>query len=199
MLFHLLHVKFINILKFLIFVIDFFVILANGESNGGQNHRLQLQRSQSLQPAHISAPSTSTCTSNSSIQYHQLNQQKQNFQLNKYYTTQQRTNNSQTRISRTHSFPATVTITSNQQQNSTLTFPIQIPDNIDDDDPNQLESPAVKIDYSNFTLPATSPSIKIDLSNFSQLTKTTTPTPASTSSTSSTTATTNLDEDYDDV
>jgi hypothetical protein len=176
------------------------VILANGDTNGGQNHRLQLQRSQSLQPAHISTPSTSTSTSNSSsIQYHQLNQQKQNFQLNKYYTTQQRTNNnSQTRISRTHSFPATVTITSDQQQNSTLTFPIQIPDNIDDDDPNQLESPAVKIDYSNFTLPATSPSIKIDLSNFSQLTKTTTTTPASTS-TSSSTATTNLDEDYDDV
>lgn len=105
-------------------------------------------------------------------------------------------------MARNLSHPATATITSEQQQQQQsqktipLNFPIQISYSIDDDlSSNQLESPAVKIDYSNFTLPATSPSIKIDLSNFNQQTKPSTTTP--TTSTATPTATANLDEDYD--
>lgn len=178
----------------------------NGDTNG-QSHRLAaLQRSQSHQPAtNSSAPSTST-----SCHYLQLNQQK--FYLNNYTNQQQpKPNSSQhhpARISRNNSLPASATITSEQQQHQEcpkpipLNFPIQISYSIDGESSSssgvdhQLESPAVKIDYSNFTLPATSPSIKIDLSNFTQPARTASAAPASSNAPPSATAN-NLDEDYD--
>jgi len=169
-------------------------VLGNGalELNGQSR---ALQRSQSLQiPSAAVAGSTQL-----SSPYHQLRQQK--FYLNNY-TNHQNTSspkpNSEVRgpppakIARLNSSPASATITSEQQIQpkpvpAPLNFPFQISYNIDGSSGtgSAIESPAVKIDYSKFTLPATSPSIKIDLSNFSQqVTK-----PTSSSS--------GLDEDYD--
>lgn len=169
------------------------ILATNGmlEPNGSSR---ALNRSQSLQPS--TAAATIAAPSNSS-QYHQL--QKQKFYLNNY-TNHQNTTISLTpnneprvppiRLSRLHSSPATATITSEQQKHlplkqlpAPLSFPVQISYNIDGSS-SSIESPAVKIDYSKFTLPATSPSIKIDLSSFSQQ--------ASKQATSS-----SLDEDYD--
>lgn len=159
------------------------------EPNGSSR---MLQRSISLQPSTAAA---SSAASNQS-QYHQLHQQK--FFLNNY-TNHQNTSqkpNSENRgppakMARLNSSPASATITSEQhhqlqQKPAPLTFPIQISYNIDGSSgaSSAIESPAVKIDYSKFTLPATSPSIKIDLSNFNQ--QVTKPTASST-----------LDEDYD--
>lgn len=154
-----------------------------------------LQRSQSHQPtstAAIAAPSTTVQS-----QYHQLQQQK--FYLNNY-TNHQNTSSHKPnsdllaphpKVSRLNSTPASATITSEQQQlpkhlPAPLNFPIQISYNIDGSSGagSAIESPAVKIDYSKFTLPATSPSIKIDLSNFNQ--QVTKPTGSA-----------GLDEDYD--
>lgn len=155
------------------------------EANG--LHRT-LQRSQSLQPSTIAVANQS--------QYHQLQQQK--FYLNNYTNHLNKPNNEcrapPAKISRLNSSPASATITSEQhklqqkQLPAPLSFPIQISYNIDGSTSgagSAIESPAVKIDYSKFNLPATSPSIKIDLSNFSQqVTK-----PATSSA--------GLDEDYD--
>lgn len=154
-----------------------------------------LQRSQSLQPSTAAASG-----SNSSQQYHQLQQQK--FYLNNYTNHHNSSSSSSSinhkpnthaphaKIARINSSPASATITSEQQQlqqkqlPAPLNFPIQISYNIDGAG-SAMESPAVKIDYSKFTLPATSPSIKIDLSSFNQqMTK-----PTSSSA--------GLDEDYD--
>lgn len=163
------------------------------EPNG--SHRA-LQRSQSLQPSTATAPA-----SYPSQQYHQLQQQK--FYLNNYTNHQNSSSSSHkpnthaphAKIARINSSPAlpstkpTATITSEQHQlqqkqlPAPLNFPIQISYNIDGAG-SAMESPAVKIDYSKFTLPATSPSIKIDLSNFNQqMTKQT--------------SSSGLDEDYD--
>lgn len=162
------------------------------EPNGSSR---ALNRSQSLQPS-TAAAAASAAQSNSS-QYHQL--QKQKFYLNNYTnhqnTSSLKPNNEPRvppiRLSRLHSSPATATITSEQQQHlplkqlpAPLSFPVQISYNIDGSSGSAIESPAVKIDYSKFTLPATSPSIKIDLSSFSQ--QVTKPTASS-----------SLDEDYD--
>lgn len=89
---------------------------------------------------------------------------------------------------RLNSSPATATITSEQQKQipAPLSFPIQI-SYAGGSSGTAIESPAVKIDYSKFTLPATSPSIKIDLSSFSQ--QVSKPTASSSSG--------GLDEDYD--
>lgn len=172
-------------------------VLGNGavEANGSGR---ALQRSQSHQPtssttaaAAIAAPSTTVQS-----QYHQLQQQK--FYLNNY-TNHQNTSSHKPnsdllaphpKVSRLNSTPS-ATITSEQQQlpkhlPAPLNFPIQISYNIDGSSGagSAIESPAVKIDYSKFTLPATSPSIKIDLSNFNQ--QVTKPTGSA-----------GLDEDYD--
>lgn len=124
-----------------------------------------------------SAPSSSSSSASSTnpSQYHQLQQQK--FYLNNYtnhqnVTSQKPNSEPRAKIPRIHSSPATATITSEQLQQkqlpAPLNFPIQISYNIDGSSSSAIESPAVKIDYSKFTLPATSPSIKIDLSSFSQ-------------------------------
>ena len=165
--------------------------------NGGNGLNRPLQRSQSLQ---LPAAATSTVTSQPN-QYHQLQQQK--FYLNNYTNHQsissQKPNNdlralpTKSKMTRLNSSPASATITSEQhlqqkQLPAPLNFPIQISYNIDGSTStvgNAIESPAVKIDYSKFTLPATSPSIKIDLSNFNQQVSK----PATSSS--------GLDEDYD--
>lgn len=159
------------------------------EPNG--SHRA-LQRSQSLQPSTAAASA-----SYPSQQYHQLQQQK--FYLNNYTNHQNssisshkpNTHAPHAKIARINSSPApTATITSEQHQlqqkqlPAPLNFPIQISYNIDGAG-SAMESPAVKIDYSKFTLPATSPSIKIDLSNFNQ------------QMAKPTTKTSGLDEDYD--
>lgn len=148
-----------------------------------------LQRSISLQPSTAAA---SSAASNQS-QYHQLHQQK--FFLNNYtnhQNTSYKPNSPPAKMARLNSSPASATITSQEhhqlqqkQLPAPLTFPIQI-SYIDGPSgaSSAIESPAVKIDYSRFTLPATSPSIKIDLSNFNQ--QVTKPTASST-----------LDEDYD--
>lgn len=157
------------------------------EPNG--SHRA-LQRSQSLQPSTAAASA-----SYPSQQYHQLQQQK--FYLNNYTNHQNssshkpNTHAPHAKIARINSSPAvgpSATITSEQHQlqqkqlPAPLNFPIQISYNIDGAG-SAMESPAVKIDYSKFTLPATSPSIKIDLSNFNQQMTKSTPS--------------GLDEDYD--
>lgn len=163
------------------------LVLGNGSFPPPNGQHRALQRSQSHQPstAAVAAPSVSN-HSVASNQYHQLQQQK--FYLNNY-TNHQNTShkpNSEPRappakIARLNSSPATATITSEQQKQlpAPLNFPIQISFAGD----GAIDSPAVKIDYSKFTLPATSPSIKIDLSNFNQ--SVTKPTSSS------------LDEDYD--
>lgn len=80
------------------------------------------------------------------------------------------------KIFRINSSPATATITSaehrqqQQQQKQSLApleFPIKISYNMDGSSTSGVNSPSVKIDYCNLTMPATSPSIKIDLSHFS--------------------------------
>ena len=161
--------------------------LANGSEPNG--HRA-LQRSQSLQPSTIiavAAPSPQPLEQHS--QYHQLQQQK--FYLNNYTNHHKPNSALPPKISRINSSPASATITSDQQkpQPAPLSFPIQISYNIDGSSTStaSIESPAVKIDYSKFTLPATSPSIKIDLSSFNQQ--------ATKPSTSSSGL---IDEDYDD-
>lgn len=156
--------------------------------NGGNGLNRPLQRSQSLQPATVAVAQPNP--------YHQLQQQK--FYLNNYTNHQSITtptpNNEHraphAKITRINSSPASATITSEQhlqqkQLPAPLNFPIQISYNIDGTSSN-IESPAVKIDYSKFTLPATSPSIKIDLSSFSQ--QVSKPTASASSG---------LDEDYD--
>lgn len=177
------HVIFPGISK-LFFKIIFFA--ANGtEANG---HR-EFKRSQSLQPSTVAAVSTQPSEQHSQYQYHQLQQQK--FYLNNYTNHHKPNSAPPAKISRLNSSPASATITSEQQQKSQpapLNFPIQISYNIDESSAsNSIESPAVKIDYSKFTLPATSPSIKIDLSSFNQ--QATKP---------STSASGLIDEDYDD-
>lgn len=131
-------------------------------------------------------------------QYHQLQQQK--FYLSNYTNHQNinshKPNNDHrappAKVSRINSSPASATITSEQhlqqkQLPAPLNFPIQISYNIDGSSGvgSAIESPAVKIDYSKFTLPATSPSIKIDLSSFNQQVSKPTTSPSG------------LDEDYD--
>jgi hypothetical protein len=158
------------------------------EPNG---HR-PLQRSQSLQPSlTVSAAAVaSTQQQQQHSQYHQLQQQK--FYLNNYTNHHKPNSAPHANISRINSSPASATITSEQhhqqkQLPAPLNFPIQISYNIDGSSSGVIESPAVKIDYSQFTLPATSPSIKIDLSNFNQ------------QATKPSTSTSGLiDEDYDD-
>jgi hypothetical protein len=170
-----------------------FFVLVNGvlEPNGQLSRALQ--RSQSLQPPVALAVASSSSSSQS--QYHQLKQQK--FYLNNYTnhqnTSSHKPNNEgpRAKVSRLNSSPASATITSEQQLQqkqlpAPLTFPIQISYNIDSSSGSSaIESPAVKIDYSKFTLPATSPSIKIDLTNFNQQVNK----PAANAS--------GLDEDYD--
>lgn len=172
--------------------ITFFVYVLG---NGGNGHSRSLLRSQSLQP---STGATATVTSQQN-QYHHLQQQK--FYLNNYTNHQNFSSHKpntdyrapHAKMSRINSSPgsASATITSEQhmqkQLPAPLNFPIQISYNIDGSSSmgSSIESPAVKIDYSKFTLPATSPSIKIDLSNFSQQVSK----PAASSS--------GLDEDYD--
>lgn len=190
------HVR--NCESFVIFILNlscFLSFLANGmlEPNG---HRT-LQRSQSLQPSSTvtAAAAPPQPPQQQHSQYHQLQQQK--FYLNNYTNHHKPNSGLHAKISRINSSPASATITSEQQQKqlpAPLTFPIQISYNIDGSSSSgAIDSPAVKIDYSKFTLPATSPSIKIDLSNFNQqATK-----PSSTSS-SSTSGLILEDEDYDD-
>ncbi|CRK92630.1 CLUMA_CG006164, isoform A [Clunio marinus] len=174
---------------------------SNGMLEPNGSHRISLHRSVSLQPSTASATVVNqpTTPAPNHSQYHQLQQQK--FYLNNYTNHQsiinQKPNNDHRppppKIARINSSPATATITSEQQSSqqkqlpSPLAFPIQISYNIDgsSSSSNAIESPAVKIDYSKFALPATSPSIKIDLSNFNQqVTKPTAPASG-------------LDEDYD--
>lgn len=117
------------------------------------------------------------------------------------------------KIFRINSSPATATITSaehrqQQQQNqkqslAPLEFPIKISYNIDGSSSTSINSPTVKIDYSNLAMPATSPSIKIDLSHFNtQLASSSSnKTPIQPSSNANITmpspSTGSLDEDYD--
>lgn len=168
-------------------------VLGNGTSEVNGLSRA-LQRSQSLQPTSTAAIATTSVSTQS--QYHHLQQQK--FYLNNYTnhqnTSSHKPNNElrapHPKVSRLNSTPASATITSEQQQPkhlpAPLNFPIQISYNIDGSSAGSaIESPAVKIDYSKFTLPATSPSIKIDLSNFNQQV------------TKSTNSSSCLDEDYD--
>lgn len=152
-----------------------------------------MQRSLSVQAPPAPSSSSASGSSSNPSQYHQLQQQK--FYLNNYtnhqnVTSQKPNSEPRAKISRIHSSPATATITSEQLQQkqlpAPLNFPIQISYNIDGSSSSAIDSPAVKIDYSKFTLPATSPSIKIDLSSFSQPVNSK---PASSSN--------SLDEDYD--
>jgi hypothetical protein len=170
--------------------VDFRLILANGSEPNG--HRA-LQRSHSLQPSTVSATAASSQPPEQQqqqhSQYHQLQQQK--FYLNNYTNHHKPNSATHAKISRINSSPASATITSEQQQKplpAPLSFPIQFSYNIDGStSTSAIESPAVKIDYSKFSLPATSPSIKIDLSSFNQ--QATKP---------STSASGLIDEDYDD-
>jgi Dr1-associated corepressor len=169
--------------------VDFPSILANGSEPNG--HRA-LQRSHSLQPSTVSAtaaPSQPPEQQQQHSQYHQL--QQQTFYLNNYTNHHKPNSATHAKISRINSSPASATITSEQQQKplpAPLNFPIQFSYNIDGStSTGAIESPAVKIDYSKFALPATSPSIKIDLSSFNQ--QATKP---------STSASGLIDEDYDD-
>jgi hypothetical protein len=149
------------------------LLLDNGAFENGQS-RAALLRSQSLQPQPVALP---VASGSSQSQYHQLKQQK--FYLNNYTNHQNASSHKpnsegpRAKVARLNSSPASATITSEQQLQkqlpAPLNFPIQISYNIDGStDGSTIDSPAVKIDYSKFTLPATSPSIKIDLTNFNQ-------------------------------
>lgn len=145
--------------------------LDNGATPNGSH---ALRRSQSLQTPQIAATSSSVPIQS---QYHPL-QQQQKFHLNNYTNHLNASNTKPNddhrpppvKISRLNSLPATSTITSEQQvQQKQLPAPLNFPIQISYvGDAGVIESPAVKIDYSKFTLPATSPSIKIDLTSFNQ-------------------------------